>query len=377
MAYLPPGANHGRRLQTLPRGAVIVNCVLDKREVGRNIDRLKTPSRAKDAFHQGLPAGEYAGSVTRIFDAEPLMIARPAAYYGTNGRFTSGKTERNMGSVEVRIPVISTSNGAMGKSASEVDDRYAFLAISHEVNRAHKDNWATGLVGGLVTITNPLEKTIPTGAYVRVRTATKQEALKLKYADGDRANGQGRIPWVYDLYDPKTTDYYDHRRIRQYLQENYEITNTDADRAAYRATRKEEKETDHLKIYYGKAIDALVDALTDYDVVFGANAMTDALDDATVDNRRGASRVKALLFLYYSGSSFHTDAYKDTLFRATNYDITAGSTAARLLENNPVQQFIRGCATLKMRVEDQVIGRQVIGMQPGCDGDIHLRPYAH
>jgi hypothetical protein len=379
--YLPAGANHGRRLEILPRGVVQITGVLDKKEIGRNLTRLKLPSRRADAYHQSMPTGEYANTVQQIFETEPVAMLRSAAFQGENGRFPGPGQARTAGQQTTRVPVLGAVNGAPGSTAWDIHRRYVLLGLAVNTGRDSNRDWVNIVVGGTRTITNPLPKTIPPGAYVRARVCTPTELASLRYAEGDAANGaNGRANFVWDVYDPSETDFYDLALMRKFLADTYDVgvdTTTKRVWARPKAAPANVQD-DPLHAGFNRAAKQLVESIQNI-ILLAAFPGTAA---PTAD-QKATELMRAILIVHHSGQFFEgATNYRGTLFDDAKFDGVAGVVPTdpeyrKLYSNNPIHQWIRAAASFKMEVEDQVFGRMTIGAPPGCDGEIHLRAYAH
>ena len=163
-----------------------------------------------------VPAAEYTKTFKMPYEREPVVIDRENLYSGK--KLPGVGRNRGVGRGDTRLPVSAVLNGALGTTRGEIMAQKYPIGLA-ELTSRDNDAPAGGLsidVGGVITTSNQRKQIIPTGSYVMVVPPTWDEIAdgSLMPGNGNRANREGRIPWVYEVYRPADYNFYDDDHVR-------------------------------------------------------------------------------------------------------------------------------------------------------------------
>lgn len=202
-------------------------------------------------------------------------------------------------------------------------------------------------------------------------------------ADGNIANSKGRVPWVWEAYNPMETNLYDDDHVRSIIAEIMHVTA--ADQLAFIPEKDVDSRAGPSDLLTRKSFRQVIRKLIE--------GYRDFYLASTPGNDVALATHRAALFVIAASKPHATDtSYLNYFFTQLKHQNAGGDLAAiklaitnyvndpersKILVSRPVEKIVRQMANLKMAVEDSVMGVAVIGAKAGGDFDLHLRAYAH
>ncbi len=396
MAFLSEeyGSDHGFRLKRVREFRIVANTAQDgTAQAKMNAALVKTPDmcfyRNKNNTGPLVPQGSYSGEHNKLYDYEPMVIARDAA---RRGHMQPGPIPRNMGNQTTLIPVSGTLNGVKADSVAAIQRMFMPIGLGELTGRDTATPGGTAIMGGIVTMHNSLPYTLYTGDYVMAVPPTQAEAHALQAADGNAANENGRVPWVLKKFSPGDIDFGRDGHVRHVLATRVlevkqgGLLGFKPDAKARASLNNLESSVDveftrtlkqliegyvesnrHLvNIRGGLVPDDEVEVLTDAAAKFVVLAGSPKL---------GTEHVTKFLSEIELGENA-TAAHRETV-RGSLIDLMGNALTAEIYRNDPIAKQVRALATCKREFEDACMGIMVIGAKGKKNGDIHLRAYAH
>ncbi len=300
---------------------------------------------------------------------------------------------RGIGHNDTRLPVSATINGALGKTRGQIMQEHYPIGIA-ELTSRDNDAPAGGLsidVAGVITTQNQRDQIIPTGSYVMVVPPTWEEIADqtLRPGQGNRANREGRVPWVYEVYRPNQYNFYDDVHVRNVLANDVMVL----DNVGNIIPRQgKDAQINAGELLTARQFRECLIELWDYH--------TELLLMGQNDGNRVKARNTAALFMLTSGvspamptSTVYLKTFLDKglpISKEVNpatHD-SAGIQAAfrggveghlrvhgHMMAQRPIDRLIRKFALMKMAAEDAVFGIAVSGADAGNDFELHMRSW--
>jgi len=372
MSYLSPEFGGDRGLIKQVRNyRIIYNSIDDGITLDRhatNIAQEPDSCYYKEGQVPIVPTGEFAREANLTYGGEPVVLNRDQARLGHHTQQQG--TISKFGITDSRVPVSSTLNGASGQCVADIQNQYKFVGIAELPGRDTGAKGLTSIAAGLLTVHNALGAHIQAGDLIQCVPPTLAEAKGLKPAQGNGANGKGRIHWVLKTYNPSNYDFYAAERSRRILCE-YVIQ---VDAAGLFSLRDilSKPESTAMDLASAQSLKALVHTLADVVVLAGgANPQDAAIRYLLLSGRPE----------YGAGGRGNVSKFLDDL----KHDPHGGKPAAiqRLQNDHPnalfkeqgIQRYLWASANLRKVAEESVVGVAVTGAKPGKYFDMHFRSY--
>ncbi len=395
MAFLSEeyGSDHGFRLKRVREFRIVSNTAQDgTAQAKMNAALVKTPDkcfyRNKNNTGPLIPQGSYSGEHNKLYDYEPMVIARDAA---RRGHMQPGPIPRNMGNQTTLIPVSGTLNGVKADSVAAIQRMFMPIGLGELTGRDTATPGGTAIMGGIVTMHNSLPYTLYTGDYVMAVPPTQAEAHALQAADGNAANENGRVPWVLKKFSPGDIDFGRDGHVRHVLATRV-LEVKQGGLLGFKPDAKARASLNNLEssvdVEFTRTLKQLIEGYVD--------AYRHSFTEAPVINADKESRMvnTAAQFVVLAGSpklgtehitkflseielARDADAGDREAVRAALNDIMANAGKAEIHRNDPIAKQVRALATCKRELEDACMGIMVIGAKGKKNGDVHLRAYAH
>lgn len=374
MAQLPRGGNFDRRLTVAPRGITKINAMQDERELILNQQRIRT--RPNDVlFTGGALRGEYSNEASKVYDYEPAVVVKAHATRGSSRGLTS-VGNRNANNNDYRVPIVSVVNGAVGKTAFDIQQRYTVLGVTEQTGRYSGSEGLNVILAGMITITNSSDETIHAGDYVGAFVPTVEEAERIHAISGNAANtlGKGgRIPFIYKTIDPGTINYHHHNVILEVAKSIYNpILNSPYSFIRPAAGPNKKAGIDALEHSLHVTIDLLVMAVARI-IAFGDPAAA-SFNVANTDGEPSDQSITSAINLLI------TSGFEESFrgFTKGTPNATPVSNANQLnmkkgvLKSDPIGAMLHALDAFRFNVADVMVGRAVHTLLPRHDGDIVL-----